>query len=127
MTYQEVTDKLKQITTEDYIWILYIGIIILSWYSNNLERQYLISKKHNYKEQYRRVLVLIFSILLIVYLYFLKSSIDDVKKIKPTDSREKTQLKYLSLVASLFISISGFILLYIAIQDKDINVELAFN
>ena len=36
----ELEKKLKQIKIENLIWVVYIGIIILSWYSNYLERNY---------------------------------------------------------------------------------------
>jgi len=127
MNYSEIENKLKQITIEDYIWIIYIGIIILSWYSNALERKYYIFNDTKSKEQYRQILILIFSILIVVYLYFLKSSIDDIKSLKKTDSKEKQELTYLSFLGSLLITISGIIYLYIAIEDNNINVELAFN
>ena len=123
----DINSKLKEIKTEDYIWIIYIGIIILSWYSNSLERRYFIFNDLKSKEEYRKILILIFSILLVVYLYFFYSSLSDVKELKETDSDKKKQLAYLSLIASLLIVISGAIFLYIAYADESIDIELAFN
>ena len=34
------TVKLKEVETEEFIWIIYIGIIFLSFYSNKLEKNY---------------------------------------------------------------------------------------
>ena len=127
MDYNELNDKLKELNIEDFIWIIYIGIIILSWYSNSLERKYYINNDNISKEEYRKIIIFIFSILIIVYLYFLKGSYDDVINIKITDSNKKKELLSLSFVASLLIAISGIIFLYIAINDEDLNVELAFN
>ena len=123
----DINSKLKEIKTEDYIWIIYIGIIILSWYSNSLERRYFIFNDLKSKEEYRKILILIFSILLVVYLYFFYSSLSDVEELKETDSDKKKQLAYLSLIASLLIVISGAIFLYIAYADESIDIELAFN
>ena len=127
MNHKEINNKLKELNIEDSIWIIYIGIILLSWYSNNLERKYYINKDNISKEEYRKIIILIFSILTIIYFYFLKSSYDDIKNIKETDREKKKQLLYLSFIASLLIVISGIIFLYIAITDEDLNVELAFN
>ena len=124
---EELIKKLEQIKIEDYIWVIYIGIIIMSWYSNSLERKYFIYNDEISKEKYRKTLITIFTILIFVYLYFLKDSYEDLKNIKPNDSDEKKTLIYLSFIASLLIAISGFIFLYIAIKDKAIDVELAFN
>ena len=127
MNYEDINNKLKQLRTEDYIWIIYIGIIILSWYSNSLEREYYVYNNINSKNKYQHIMILIFIILVIVYLYFLKSSIDDIKNLKPTDSKKKKRLVYLSFLGSLFVALSGFIFLYVSINNQDLDVELAFN
>ena len=127
MNNNELNKKLQQLKNEDYIWIIYIAIIILSWYSNDLERKYYIYKDNISKEKYRNIMILIFSILIIVYLNFLKDSYNDLQNLKPSDSEKTKNLVTLSFVASLLIAISGIIFLYIAIMDEELNVELAFN
>ena len=127
MNTNELNKKLEQLKIEDFIWIIYIGIIILSWYSNSLERKYFIYNDQISKEKYREIIILIFSILIVVYLYFLKDSYNDLQNLKLNDSENKKNLVFLSFVGSLLIFISGFIFLYIAIMDEDLNVELAFN
>ena len=127
MNINEINDRLQELKVEDFIWIIYIGIIALSFYSNNLERKYFLSGNIEDKDKYRNIIIVIFSILVIVYLYFLKESWDSIKELKPTDSKETRELVYLAFIGSLFIAVSGFIFLYIAIKDEDINIELAFN
>ena len=101
MNYENLNKKLKQLKTEDYIWIIYIGIIVLSWYSNTLERKYYIYNDTNSKEKYQKIMVIIFIILLFVYVYFLKDSFDDLKNLKTYDSIKKKRLVTLSFIASL--------------------------
>lgn len=125
--YNEVQDKLKQIKIEDYIWIIYIGIIFMSWYANSLERKYYTTLDTNAKNKYREIIIGIFLVLLIVYLYFLYSAYQDIKKLSSKDSDKKKKLVILSFIASLLIVISGMIFLYIAFTDEDLDVELAFN
>lgn len=120
-------EKLRQINTEDFIWVIYLFIIFLSYYSNNLERKYFIFQNSEDKTKYRQVLVTIFFILLIVYIYFLKDSFNDLKKLKESDSPKKKKLTILSFMGSLLIAISGAIFLFIAIEDEKLAVELAFN
>ena len=127
MNYEELNNKLKQLRIEDYIWIIYIGIIILSFYSNNLERDYYINKNLLSKEKYRDIIILIFTILIFVYIYFFKSAMDDLNNLRPWDSDKKKELVTLSFIASLLIAVSGFIFLYIAIKNDNLDVELAFN
>ena len=89
MNYKDLSEKLNQLRIEDYIWLIYIGIIFISWYVNTLERKYFICNDLNSKEKYRKTMILIFSILVVIYLYFVKDSLDDYKKIKPSDSIKK--------------------------------------
>ena len=127
MNYNDIKNKLKQIDIEDKIWIIYLGIIFLSYYSNNLERNYFINSDNISKEKYHTIMILIFSILVIVYFYFLKSSLEDINNLKEYDSVQKKNLTYLSFIGSSLIAISGLIFLYIALKDENISVELAFN
>jgi hypothetical protein len=122
-----IDEKLKQLRIEDFIWVIYIGIIALSYYSNYLERKYYVCNDLDSKCKYRYIMVLIFSILIFVYFYFLSDSYSSLKNINYYDSEKKKRLIYLSFLASLLIFISGIIFLYIAIDDTDLNVELAFN
>ena len=69
----------------------------------------------------------IFIVLLIVYLYFLYSSYQDLVKLKKNDSSKKKELVIMSFVASLLLVICGILFLYISFKDDELYVELAFN
>lgn len=127
MDEESLYKKLSEIKTEDYIWIIYIGIIFLSWYANSLERDFFINKEEKSKNKYRHIIILIFSILVIVYFYFFKDSWDSFKNIDKIDNQKTKDLITLSFIASSLILISGIIFLYIAFKDKNIDIELAFN
>ena len=127
MNYESLDRKLEQLRTEDFIWLIYIGIILLSWYSNSLERKYFVYNDLESREKYRKIMIFIFSILIIVYFYFLKDSYEDVKNMNPYEREEVKKLTSLSFIGSLLIFISGLIFLYISIKDEDLNVDLAFN
>ena len=122
-----LSEKLNELKIEDYIWILYIGIIILSLYSNTLERKYFLYNDLESKEKYRKITIGLFTVLVIVYAYFLNDSYSDYKDIKKEKSPKKKELITLSFVGSLLIFISGVLFLYIALSDENIDVEVAFN
>lgn len=122
----EIIARLKEIKIEDYIWIVYLGIIFLSYYSNSLERDYFLNKNEDSKERYRIIMIIIFSILVIVYYYFLKESLNDLKNLSKYNDKKKEKV-ILSFLGSLLIFISGIIFLYLVIKDEDLDVELAFN
>lgn len=120
-------EKLKRIKIENYVWVIYIGIIILSWYANYKEKNYLLYNDQKSKREYRNLLILIFSFLIVVYFYFTKEGYEDIKNLNIYDSLRKRKLTYASFVGSVLILISGFIFLTIAILDEDIETEIAFN
>ena len=123
----DINDRLEELKTEDFIWIIYVAIIFLSWIANYLERKYFLFNNIEAKENYRKIMSIIFSVLVIIYLYFYLESINDIKKIKPDDTDKKKILTIISSIASLLILISGIIFLIVAILDEDLDVELAFN
>lgn len=127
MNNDELNKRLKQLKVEDFIWIIYIGIIIFSLYSNTLERKYFLYNDQRSKEKYRKIMIGIFVILVVVYAYFFKDSLDDVKSLRPYEQPKVKNLTKLSLLGSFLILLSGIIFLYIAINDENIDVELAFN
>ena len=123
----EELKRLKDIKVENYVWVIYIGIIILSWYANSKEKDFIINKNENSKKEYQALMILIFTILLFIYYYFTIDSYDDVKELTPLDSKKKIILRYASFVGSFLILISGIIFLIIAILDDNIDTEIAFN
>jgi len=127
MEYNDVNERLEELKIEDFIWVIYIGIIFLSWIANSLERKYFLFDDLESKEKYREIMTIIFSILVIVYFYFYKESVSDIKKLKKSDTDKKKKLTIISSIASLLILISGVIFLLVAILDEDLDVELAFN
>ena len=43
MDYSDLQEKLRELKTEDFIWVIYIGIIVLSYISNSFERDYFVN------------------------------------------------------------------------------------
>lgn len=127
MSYEDGLDKLKDIKTENYIWLIYIGIIILSFYANSKEKEYILYNDFKSKKEYQNLLITIFSILLVIYYYFAKDSYDDLINLDENETDKKKFLTLLSFIGSALILISGIIFLGIAIVDDNIDVEIAFN
>lgn len=120
-------DRLEDIKIENFVWLIYIGIILLSYFANYKEKNFILYGDEKSRREYQNLLILIFTILLFIYYYFAKDSYDDLKALTPFDSNKKVYLHSASFIGSLLILISGIIFLGIAILDKEIDVELAFN
>lgn len=124
---EDYLDRLKEIEEENIVWLIYLGIIALSYYANYKEVKYILTKSTKDKEEYRKLMLIIFIILVIIYYHFTVSSYNSIKSLKETDTEKKKTLTYAAFIASLLVLISGIIFLIIIINDKDIEVEIAFN
>ena len=123
----EIDNRIKQIEIENFIWIIYFFIIGLCLYANYYEKKYFCTNDISSKEKYRKLNIIVFVIAVIIYIYFFIDNYSDYKNLKPIDSIKKKNLTELSLIGTTLVVISGIIFLYIAIVDKDIDVEIAFN
>ena len=118
------TEILKQIEIENFIWLIYLGIIALS---NYLEKKYYTENNLIAKEEYRRLNIIIFTIALCIYIYFFNDTDTQVRNLKITDSSRKIFFTEMNRVATALILIAGVILLLIAIYDTDLETEIAFS
>ena len=121
-----IEKRLKQINIENNIWLIYLIIIGLSFYSNKLEKDYFINKNIISKETYRKINTIIFIVLILVYSYFEENAINSFFNNQNKTSKQK-EYDTLILIASTTILISGFIFLYIILDDKNLDAEIAFN
>ena len=118
-------NRLKQIEIENKIWIVYFFLIGLCLYGNSFEKKYFLYGNNYDKEKYRKITIFIFSIAVIIYFYFFVDSYKDVKNNNyNTKSKSYSELSFLG---STLILISGLIFLYLAVDDTDLDIELAFN
>lgn len=121
----DIDNRLRQIQTENYIWILYLFIIGFCFYANTLEKKYFLTKDVHSKNLYREINAFVFVILIFVYGYFEKEAILSFQNKKK--SLEQKKFDTLSLVASTAVFISGCIFLYIILEDDNLDEEVAFN
>ena len=119
---QSNLEKLKEIQIEDLIWCIYIVLILLSIYSNHFEKRYYLYNDIKSKEDYRKLNIFIFSVAVIIYLYFVD---DGYKSLINSKTPKEKDLNTLNFTASTLILIGGLIFLYIAITDEDLNTEIA--
>ena len=117
--------RIKQIETENKIWLIYLVIIGMSYFSNYYERDYFENHNLKSKEIYQKTNATVFTILLIIYSYFEKDAIESFK----IKNKTKKQKEYdtLSLIATSAVLLSGIIFLYIILDDKNLDSEIAFN
>ena len=115
------TNRIKQIDIENNIWVIYFIIIGLSYCANYFEKDYFKNNNQESKSKYRKLNTIVFTILLGIYLYFEKDAL------KSYNNKNRTKYDTLTLIGTTAVLISGIIFLYIIIDDKDLDSEIAFN
>lgn len=116
---------IKNIQAENVAWIIYIVLILLSLYSNYLEKNYYLYNDIKAKEDYRKLNIFIFSVAFIVYFYFFRGSLEDFLNLENDKNSRKYYFNEINLIASSLILIAGALLVYIAIFDTELDAEIA--
>ena len=116
--------RLKEIEVEDMVLGIFIVIIILAYTANKIEKNYFIKGLEIDKNKYYYLSIFIFSIVVIINIYFFKISYEDVVTITDDIPNNVKEYAYLTLLASILSLIAGIIILYIAISDTEIDAEI---
>lgn len=127
MSNNEKRKRLKDIKLENNVWLIYLGIIFLSFYANSKEKKYILYNDNISKKEYQNIMILIFTILAIIYYHFTKDNYKDLENLNKSDSKKKKNLTFMSFIGSLLVLLSGLIFLIIVIVDDNIDTEIAFN
>jgi len=117
--------RLREIEVENFIFIIFIIIILLSYIANDYEKKYFINNNDDYRYKYYYLQIFIFTIIIIINLYYVLISYMDVRNLSIYDSSKRRKYAYLDLIASLSALVATFIILYIAITDIDIEAEIS--
>ena len=122
---ESLLERLKMLKIEDLLWCVLIGLILLSMYANNIERDFLVTNNKESQKKYRELIIFIFSVAFLIYLFYVISGYQDLMRLTKEDSFKRVEYANLSYIASVFILLAGIIYLYIAITDTEIEAELA--
>ena len=117
---------LREIEIENYIWIVYLVLIITSYWANKEEVKYFLFNDMKAKKKYRYALIFVFSIACVIYYYFFQSSYKSYKSLTKYDSDSKVFFETINFIGTLLVLIAGIIFLFIAIFDEHIETEIAF-
>ena len=122
---EENIERINQIKIENFIWLICIILIGISLYGNYYEEKYFKYYQEQDKEKYRSALIFVFSIAMIIYIYFLYDSYQSYIKAKSLDEKSQ-KLSTLNLLTSILFAIGGSILLYISLTDENLDTEISF-
>lgn len=117
----DIDSKLKQIKKENIVLFIYIILIILYYYGNTIEVNYLKYRNEIDKERYRTILYIVF---VVVFLISLVYSIFGLNELKENVGSRTYKLEELSVVVNLLALVAIGIYIYIIYKDKDLDLEV---
>lgn len=121
----ELKKRINEINTENVVFLIFIILIIMSYVANSFEKKYFLYSDNSYKKIYYYIQVVIFFVVVSVNLYYVYISYLEVANLSRCSSYKKIKYAYLDYYASIFALIAGLILLYVAIDDVDIETEIS--
>ena len=118
-----IIETLKRINIEDYIWIIYLFLVGYNLYSNYLEKKFLISKDKYLYNKFHSINTTVSFIALIIFIYFLITSYEDLNKLNINSKEDEKKFKTLTFIASLLFVIGSAISLYVVAKSPDLDNE----
>lgn len=118
--------KLKRLSNENFIWLIYFFIIIAALLSNAYEKYFLETHDYHKEKIYKTLNITIFCVAFFIYLYFVVISYEDVESLKKTSTKKEVVQAHVQLIASILFLVAGGLALYNEINrespDTDIGV-----
>ena len=108
---------LKELKTEDYIWLISLFSAFLAIISNHYERSYLLTKNKRDQQIFKTINIGLLTTTFFIYLYFLLLSYSRFKE--NSLSLRDFCLKNLNFVAASLFLIGGILYLLSAILNSD--------
>lgn len=115
--------QLIRIENENYIWVIYIFILIFNFISNKYEKDYIIYNNLKDQKIYLTINKIVVIVLFLVYLYFLGLSLDDIKSAQVNVSKKRLLNLNLQLIANVLFVIGGAIIIYISFNSENYLIE----
>lgn len=117
--------RLQRLNNEDMIWVVYLFIAIAAIISDKFERDFILSKNTIAHKKFRTINVVVLTVALFIYIYFVFLNYEDVATLKKEVTKKEVILSHASLIAALLFLVGGIITLFVEINRANaINEEI---
>jgi len=114
--------KLQRLNNEDMIWVVYLFIAIAAIISDKFERDFILNKNLIAHKKFRTINIVVLTIALFIYIYFVFTNYDDVTTLKKEATKKEVILSHASLIAALLFLVGGIITLFVEINRAN-NID----
>lgn len=121
----ELKKRINEINTENFVYGIFILIIIMGYYANNRELDYFINNNNIAKKDYYYTMIIIFLIVTIISSSYFYSSYKEIIHLRNKPYSKEKDYANLNLIANGATLVASLIYLYIVVNDKDINAEIS--
>ena len=121
----EILNRLKQLSNEDFIWIIYFFIAAFALLSNVFERDFVLTKNSNSFKKSKTINVIIFFVAFFIYLYFVLLFTSNLNNMERNFNNAKYRNTFLQLIAALLFLVGGAIYLMQEILTNEVD-EIGF-
>ena len=109
-------NELREVTINEWIWIVFVFLSLANIYGDELEKHSLQeNEKHN--ERARKIFLVTASIALIIYLYFTINSYNKLKKAR--EQNKDTKLREINFLGQFLVFFGACLLIYFNIKNKN--------
>lgn len=107
---EDVFESLKELNTEDKIWITYFFLAGFAIYSNHLERISIFNQNKNARLQSKTINITLLTISFFIYFYFFFLAYKHLKELSPNASLRQLLTDNTQFLATVFL-LTGSILI----------------
>ena len=110
----EITNELKRLKFEDFLWIIFAMLCIMNVYGDYNDEEYLITNDKKFKEKSNYIFEITLIVTFFIYLYFLSRNYKFYQKSSPQDK----ELYSIKLLGSSFLLAGIVCLIYFQIKQS---------
>ena len=121
---KEISEQLKEIKIEDYIWIILIFVSIFAIVSDYFEKEWLIKKNEKDYNNYKSINITLLIITFLVYFYFVLLSYKKYKQSLGSNSLKEIFFNQINLFAASLFLIAGLLSIFVEINSNKANNDI---
>lgn len=113
-----INETLNELRIEDFIWIIYLFLILFALASNHFEKQFVLTRNQTSENNFRKINTFIFFVTLLIYLYFVRLNWKNLKKLDASSSPKSVLFANLSFFVAILFLIGGVISLILSLVAR---------
>lgn len=108
-------NDLERLNFEDFIWVIFIGLILLNIVGDNFQKEFIKTNNKNDESKANNIFLFVLLVTLFIYLYFFVRNFNALERA----SEENKKLFFIKLLGSSFLIAGIICLIYFQFKQVD--------